>query len=270
MIFALGGWICLAWKQPNSRRLLMLGVAAIIGHTIAIATAPLFYLPQRYVAYPVPILTTVMVATGAAGYLTVLRSRVRGRHALSFAIALAAAPLFACVGGRGSRVAGLNIDLRQSKGFYAELAALPKDAMIAAWPSGVVDNIPYAAHRQVLVNFECHQSFHVKYTLEMRDRTEAIIAAYFANSPGPLEALRDKYRVTHLLIDLAHFRGDTPRYFKPFDESIKRVAAQREGVGGYEVLRQAEHGTRMHDGHHVLIELDRVHSSHQSPQAGSF
>jgi len=269
MIFALGGWVCLAWKQPNSRRLLMLGVAAIIGHTIAIAIAPLFYLPWRYVVFSVPILTTVMVATGAAGYLTVLRSRVRRRYALSFAIALAAAPLFACIGGRGSRVAGLNIDLRRSKGFYAELAALPKDAMIAAWPSGVVDNIPYAAHRQVLVNFECHQAFHVKYALEMRRRTEAIIAAYFANSPGPLEALRDKYRVTHLLIDLEHFQGKPPQYFKPFDELIKRVAAQHEG-GGYEVLRQAEHGIRMHDGHHVLIELDRVRSPYLHRLAGSF
>ena len=265
MIFTLGGWFCLAWKQPNSRRLLMLGVAAIIGHAIAIATAPFFYLPQRYVAYPVPILTTVMVATGAAGYLTILRSRVRGRHALPFAIALAAAPMFACLGGRGSPVAGLNVDLRQSRGFYAELAALPKDAMIAGWPIGVVDNIPYVAHRQVLVNLECHQAFHVEYVLEMRRRTEAIIAAYFANSVEPLEALRDKYQVTHLLIDLEHFRGETPEYFKPFDESIKRATAQRQG--GYEVLRQAEHGIRMHDGHHVLIELGRLGSSHRHQQA---
>lgn len=268
MIFALGGWVCLAWKQPNSRRLLMLGVGAIIGHAIAIATAPLFYLPQRYVLYPVPVLTTVMVATGAAGYLTVLRSRVRGRHALSFGIALAAVPLFACVGGRGSRVAGLNVDLRQSKGLYAELASLPKDAMIAGWPSGVVDNIPYVVRRQVLVNFECHQAFHVNYTLEMRRRTEAIIGAYFANSAGPLEALRDKYRVTHLLIDLDHFQGQTPQYFKPFDESIKRAAAQHEA--GYEVLRQAERSIKMHDGHHVLIDLGRVGSSRRYRQPGSF
>jgi len=270
MIFALGGWVCLAWKQPNSRRLLMLGVAAIIGHTIAIAIAPLFYLPSRYVVFSVPILTTVMVATGAAGYLTVLRSRVRGRYALSFAIALAAAPLFACIGGRGSRVAGLNIDQRQSKGFYAELVALPKYAMIAGWPSGVLNNIPYVARRQVLLNFECHQIFHVEYALEMRRRTEARIVAYFANSPGPLEALRDKYRFTHLLIDLEHFQGKPPQYFKPFDELIKRVTAQHEGGGGYEVLRQAEHGIRMHDGHHVLIELDHVRSPYLHRLAASF
>jgi hypothetical protein len=261
IIFALGGWVCLAWKRPNSRRLLMLGVAAIIGHTIAIGVAPFFWLPQRYVAYPVPILTTVMVATGAAGYLIVLRSRIRGRHARPFAIALAAVPLFACVGGRGSPLHGLNVDLRQSQGLYAKVAGLPKDAMIAGWPSGVLDNIPYAARRQVLINSECHQIFHVEYALEMRRRTEAVIAAYFARSAGPLEALRDKYRVTHLLIDFKHFQGETPRYFKPFDESIKRATAQREE--GYEVLRQAEHGMRMGDGQHVLIELERVRSSHR-------
>ena len=102
----------------------------------------------------------------------------------------------------------------------------------------------------------------------MRRRTEAIIAAYFANSPGPLEALRDKYRVTHLLIDLEHFQGKPPQYFKPFDELIKRVTAQHEG-GGYEVLRQAEHGIRMHDGHHVLIELDRRKLA-LSPSSGRF
>ena len=121
-----------------------------------------------------------MVATGAAGYLTILRSRVRG--AASFCDRVGGGTDVACLGGRGSPVAGLNVDLRQSRGFYAELAPCPKDAMIAGWPIGVVDNIPYVAQRQVLVNLECHGASCGVRARDAPSYRSDEITAYFANS----------------------------------------------------------------------------------------
>lgn len=196
-----------------------------------------------------------------------LGARVRAQLTPRSAIALVSLPLLVCLGKGGSPTSGLLVDLRESGPVYARLARLPKDALIAGWPSGIVDDVPYAARRAVLVNYESHQAFHTHYTLEMRRRTNAVIAAYFATSPAPLEALRDDYGVTHMLVDLGHFRGQAPRYFKPFDTMIERAIAQP--TASYELPRQAEHGEPLGDGRHVLIDLRHVGADALAPSGRS-
>lgn len=255
-LLALGGWVCLAWKVPAARRFATLALAALIAHTIAVPIAPFFYLPQRYLVYPLPILATVMLATGAAGYLLLSPRLSRAKHAVTAAVAITALPLLLGFGGHGTTRRGLGNDTRKATAMFAALERLPKDALIAGWPRGTIDNVPYFARRQVLLSFETHQAFHVDYALEMRRRMNAVIAAYFATSTEPLIALRREFGVTHLLVDVHHFLRATPRYIKPFGPAIN--AAAKAGRGNYEVMRLAAQGVSLNRGRNVLIDLRRL------------
>jgi hypothetical protein len=255
-LLALGGWVCLVFKVPAARRFATLALAALLAHTIAVPIVPFFYLPQRYLVYPLPILATVMLATGAAGYLLLSSRLSRAKHAVTVAIAVTALPLLLGFGGHGSPHFGLKNDTRKATALFAALERLPKDALIAGWPDGTIDNVPYFARRQVLLSYETHQAFHVDYVLEMRRRMNAVIAAYFATSTQPIIALRREFGVTHLLVDMHHFLQATPCYFNPFGPTIN--AAAKAGHGNYEVMRLAARGLWLDRGRYVLIDLESL------------
>jgi len=254
-LFALGGWIVFVWKRPDARRFVMLAIAAVVAHTIAAPIAPFFYLPQRYVVYPVPILATVILATGAAGYLLLWPRLARARYAVAAAVLVTGLPLLVAFGGHGTPRRGLGNDIRKAADAFVIIERLPKDALIAGWPRSL-DNIPYFSRRQVLLTFETHQAFHADYALELRRRMNAVIAAYFATDKAPLIALRRQFGVTHLLLDTHHFRRAPPHYIKPFGPAID--AAVRAAKGDYEVMRLAEHSPTFNRGRNVLIDLRRL------------
>ena len=109
--------------------------------------------------------------------------------------------------------------------------------------------------RRVFVTFETHATFHRGYADHMRERTNALIDAYFATDVKPLRRLRDQHDVTHLVIDRTHYLA-APIYFAPFDTLIppQFEAAQRDGA---EALRQS--GAMIYDdGTYVVLELSRL------------
>jgi hypothetical protein len=167
--------------------------------------------------------------------------------------------LLLLVGGRGAPNAGFRVRVDPGQEIYDAVKGLPPDALIAGWPRGLLDNIPYVTQRATLLSYETHQPYHDLYVLEMRRRMEAIIAAYWARSPEPLIELRDEFGATHLLLDLRHLREEKPLYFEPFTPAIER-AFNRARSHGLEVLRQADHAAVYRDSRYLLLDLSAIRS----------
>ena len=137
--------------------------------------------------------------------------------------------------------------------------------MIAGWPFGVVENVPYLALREVLVSWENHVVVHEEYAREMGARTRALIAAYYAADVEPVRRLKDDYGVTHLLVDRRHYEGEVQWYFEPFASEL--VEARAALTGEPEVLRQAGHAAVMSSGPWLLLDLHRLEGG-SAPRGG--
>lgn len=258
-----------AWHRSSGRRLLALGAAAVAAHALARALAPHLLPPDRYVAYPVPVLAACAVPAAALATASVAVRALRaawpaswmasGNAGLARTVQRLAAGLglgfLALAGGRVSADAGWGVRVSPATDLYRAIAALPADALVAGWPAGAVDSVPYLARRRVLLAFETHQAFHRGYADEMRRRASALFAAYFAATWGPVAHLRDAFGVTHLLVDVAHLSGPSPpRYFAPFDDAI--AAAWTEGRRrGFVLASPPRAAIGFAEGSSVLLDL---------------
>jgi len=259
-MFTVTGWLLFAATSSGPRRVLMLGLAAFIGYSIARWVAPYLYLPTRYTSYPMPLLATLMASTSVAGFFSVCgklgsaSNRVcaplarvrewvasRGRLGALVAehvgtkVALRAGVTFVfclfvlvTLGGRGNQRTGLGVNTGNAP-LYDVIAELPVDAVIAGWPHTAIENVPYASRRAALLTFETHQAFHKQYADVMRTRMRALIDATLATSNEPVLRLRDEHGVTHMLVYLPHLRGRRLRYFRPFDQWIGEAQRRRAG-----------------------------------------
>ena len=221
------GCASLARRSAATRRMLMLGLAVFTAHLAARLASPYLFLPGRYVLYAVPLLTLVILPAGAAEAIRLLPPSSRWRSPNSMAAATALV-LLAVFGGTGSSSAGLRRFVANGDRLFAAVSSLPKSALIAGWPTGPVNSVPYACRRQVLLSWELHQAFHTGFVAEARRRTRALIDATFATSPEPLLRLRDEFGVTHLIVHLPHLQGAPPTYFAPYKEwtadAVRRTA----------------------------------------------
>ncbi len=264
------GWARLAALRPEARRASLLAAAAFVGHAAATAAAPRLYLPQRYVLYPMLPFAILLLAAGAAGLVPGAAAGgpappagAGGRRWLRpAAVGAFCVAVLALLGGRGSPTAGLDTRVDPDAAVFRFLRTLPPDALIAGWPRGVMDDVPYVSRRQVLLNYETHQAFHARYTLEMRRRMRALAEAYLAARPepgpepelAPLLELHRQYGVSHLLIGVPALRARSLRYFKPFDAEIARALA---GSGGRRLalLKRRPEATVFDDGRHRVLDL---------------
>jgi hypothetical protein len=207
--------------------------------------------------YSVPILLVLLIpAAGAA-----IGARLSGRRFAAFGEAAGVIVMAAIVllpfGGRGSTDAGLNTDAESQRPLYDFLRGLPKDVLIAGWPTDV-DNVPYVSRRQVFISYELHQVLHQGYADEMRRRMRALIDAYFATDQSALVRLRDEFGVTHLIFQQSRLE-EPPTYFRPFSVWARKAFNDGTGVG-FEIPRQVEAATVFSDGPFVVLDLRRLNT----------
>lgn len=250
------GFVPAAVRDAGARRLLALLLAASLGYLASRFLAPHLYLPQRYLAYPLPILVTVALPVAIA---TIARMPWRGGDrwplvSCTAAFALSALGL-ALIGGRIDPEVGLRPHVPYR--IYDVVRSLPPDALIAGWPSGLVNDLPYLGRRRALVTLETHQAFHLGYAEEMRRRMRALIDAYFATTHAPLARLRDAFGVTHLLVDTTHYGATPPPYFAPFDDWTRAAHAAARSMGA-EVVRQFGTAGVFSEDRYVLLDLRRL------------
>jgi hypothetical protein len=223
-LVALVTWVLVARRRFELMRLLLLPLAAVVGYLLSSHVAPYLYLPQRYVSYTIPPFVALLVSTAPGlGLSLVTRLRRSERQLLAGVVSVM---VLLIIGGRGSRSAGLESHVDMSDPILRAVAQLPAQSIVAAWPKGLADVIPYAAKRRVLVSSETHQAFHAGYTLEMRKRVSALVAAFAADSLDPIIILHRDFGVTHMVVRREFADANIPRYFHPFDKSIRDAAAR--------------------------------------------
>ena len=125
---------------------------------------------------------------------------------------------------------------------YKFISQLPERAMIAGWPDDPMSNVPYVGHRRALMTGEMHLAYHKGYLDEVRRRITDFFEAYYASSTGPIFALRDKYGVTHMFLELKHFQGPAPGYMPPLGARAKAFADANRSRG-FELMRQLDRAT---------------------------
>lgn len=256
LVLAVAGGLGLLLREPAARRVALLGVASAIGYNVAVLAMPYAYLPERYSMYSAALLGTLAISTCVAGLLPAAQAE-RWRRLRAPLLGGYVALVLWLFAGRVPEAAGVNIDLNRDAPLINAMAALPAESMIAVWPRGFANNIAYATRRRVFVAFETHQAFHRGYIEEMRTRMRALIDAYFATSPEPLERLRDQHGVTHLLIQKAHFKRNPPTYFKPFDGWIQEARQAARGQR-YELPRQIAPASIYRFRDFELLDLSRL------------
>jgi len=250
-VLAAGGWVTLARRRVEARRFLVFAAAVVCAHTVSLVATPHLFLPERYVAYGVPVLA--LVGVPAAFSFLALHAKTSVRLApVAWNLAV-----LALLGAHGASWAGLTVLVPPAeRPLYGAIASLPKTAVVAGWPGFAIDNVPYLAGRSAFVTRETHMPFHRLYTELMRERMRALVAAYFASDPGPLRTLRERYGVTHLIVDRRHFESPPP-YFAPFDAEA-RMAFAVGRARGFELSRVTARGVGIETGGVVLVELSRL------------
>jgi len=245
-------------KRRELLRIALLPMSIACGYVLSARHAPHLFLPQRYVVYAVPLLSILLVST-APGLLFERFSRITlcARSGLAGCACLLAVCMF---GGYGSPTAGLGTPTHAESGVMVAIGRLGKDALIAAWPDGIANDIPYVVRRRVLVTAETHQAFHENYTLQMRRRVEALIDAYAASDIAPLLRLHREFGVTHFWFDGEFANGNMPRYFRPFDVTIG-MAARRLGRRPPIALTVAASSAVYRNRTGVLIDLVELSKS---------
>jgi hypothetical protein len=257
-------------RRSAARRVLLLGAASGVGYTLARTVAPYAYLPERYVAYSVALLTALLLSTCFAGLFPPAFDGRPLRSVKTLLFGAYVAVLLFLLGGRVPSRIGGSIDLRKQKPLFDYIAALPSDTFVAGWPKGTMNRVPYAARRPALVTLETHQAYHDAYMLEMRRRMRALVDAYLATSVEPILSLRDEFGVTHLVVERAHFGTRPPTYFRPFDRWIAERRVQARGKE-FELPKRLREARVFSNGHTVLLDLSRIESPGRArpPSAGS-
>lgn len=258
LIFASTGYAALAVRDRAARRVLALAFAAGVSFLLAKACAPYLFLPQRHLVYTIPVLIWVVLPSAAAALGNLIPVPTR---AVAPACALAmAGVVLVFVGGRVSPREGLTVQVPASERIYSFLATLPQNALIAGWPAGVMDNVPYLSRRQILLSSETHQAFHSAYADEMRHRMHALTDAIFAVDETPLIRLRDGLHVTHLIVDLDQLGVREPTYFSPFTTEI-RSAHDRGARQGFIVPILLPACAVFREGTLAVLDLSKLDSS---------
>lgn len=264
LLIVIGGITCAGLivkvrTDAAARRIGALVLVVCAAYLLARPIAPYFYLPQRYTAYPIPLLAIILFPVAAQ----VLAGAVGPAGAAAWSgragVLLVGGICYGLLGGRGDAKAGLQTFATRDTTIYRFFQTLPKETRLAGWPTDIANNIPYLARRQVLLAQETHQAFHQGYTDEMRRRMRALIDAYYATDPAPLIRLRDGFDVDYLVVDLRHFSTQPPEYFAPFDAWVRgaRQAAPRDPQA-LEVFRVMARAAVYREGSLVVLDLKRV------------
>jgi hypothetical protein len=256
LLFAGAGLALCARRSAEARRLLLLPLAACGLYLLSVPLWPWLFTPERYLAYALTLLPAIGIPLAAASL-----ARATNRIWVS---PLACLLLLAVLGGTGGLSTGLTVNAQRDALLFSRLARVPDLRLLAGWPKGPIENVPYVCRKPAFVTFETHAAFHTTMVETLRTKMRAFVAAYFADGPAPLLRLREEFGVTHLLVDRRHFHGPPPLYFAPFDGEIRAAAAGLRGREP-EVLRQAGHAAVFQSGHWILLDLRRIESPPAAP-----
>lgn len=185
--------------RPESGLLIALFAASFLLFFVAHLLAFRLYLPARQVQFSLP----VVAAFGGGLLLALLIRHLAGR---AWPGRVAPATRLLALGAIGLLVlhpppVGDFYAAGRYQRLYAYLQAQPKDTLVAALPNDA-SGLPLFAQRPVLVSWEHLLPYQPAFYEPLRRKAEALTAAYFAESPGPILDLAERERVGVLIANL--------------------------------------------------------------------
>ncbi|MBA2446670.1 MAG: hypothetical protein H0V51_01450 [Chloroflexi bacterium] len=211
-----------ALLSGRSRVLLHLLVASFGLFLLAHLLLFRLYLPSRYVQWSLPLVFAVAAGLALGIVIEALAERLAPTRpawlsaGLALALGLGLALYPASYDG--------NFVPDRHPEVWAYLRDLPTDTLVAAVPTEA-DSVPALTGRRVLVAREYALAYHLGYYGELRQRTEELIDAYYADSPRRLVELAERYGVDVFLVNRAAF--DQATYadawageFAPFTSAV--------------------------------------------------
>jgi hypothetical protein len=249
-LFAALGWIVQARRRAEALRLALLPVAVVLCHTASLLFEPRLFIPERHVAYAVPVIALIAVPSTLAVFARAENRRLRALPVLFVGLVMA------LLGARGSPWTGLTVRIPpHERPLYDALSRLPRRAVIAGFPNETTDTVPYLSRRSVLSAFETHMPFHSGFADLARERFRALASGYFATTREDVMKLRD-HGVTHVLLDRNHMKAPPP-YFVPFGAETAK-AFERGRAAGFFLENIAANAVVFGSGELRVIELSRL------------
>jgi len=199
------GWLPAPAIPRRGGLLIALLMASLALFFAAHALLFTLYLPARHVQFSLPI---VWALAGGLGWV-LLGDRLRSSLPLSIAMGRGAGGGgFSGAGGRGLLFTLLGVVLLvlhapptgvfyvvgRHPAIYDYLRTTPVDTRVAALPTDS-SILPLFGQRAVVTSFEHALPYHLGYYEPFRDRTRALMAAYYAPTLAPLVRLIDEQHV---------------------------------------------------------------------------
>jgi hypothetical protein len=201
----------LAWRTFNS---------AIGLYILAWMVLFYMYVPERYLQLSIPVLYTFLLA----GLLNVVIQRISkikiGTPLKRFLMAcplLLSGLIFSFVWDEN-----MMLPNPEMSAIFEYLKHTPKNTLVATTP-GLASDIPFYAHRSVLVSQEAYIPFHQAYFQEMKSRLKDFLVAYYSVEPAPIIQFIRKYHVDYMVVNTQDFRNhQTDRLSKKHYHSFSR------------------------------------------------
>ena len=234
-------------------------LSSILLYQFAIILEPFLYFPFRYLFYIVPIFSVVLVPNLIFDFIKSQFVKYRFQISNRLISIISMLIIIFCINLVGREYPN------KFKGFMQVDKNMPildsinntsESAVIAGWPNGLIDNIPYLCTRKAYLHMETHQAFHTEYVLEMRKRFQLFLNAYFSDNKKDIELLRDAEGVTHLIINRKHFYADSyPKYMNIYEKNILSIFNKNRKHFFFEnyIKNRADDGNN-----YVLVDLDKL------------
>lgn len=173
------------------------------------------YLPNRHVAWAMPLAVIILIAAAVPQWLMRLRSRVDLHRQWLICGGLLA--VWLGLGGYWMTATWMSPRAHDREAAYAFLATLPRDTLIAAHPFDA-NPVPLRTRRSVLASHETAIAFYVGYYSRLKPRIEASLAATYATDWETVDALAQQYGVDAFLVTPRGYNQTA--FFQPFQASI--------------------------------------------------
>ncbi len=254
ILIALIGFLVVEIKRGGfifPRELLYLLVASGIMYELADLVFLQLWLPARYIQYSLPVIAIVIVSL-AMGRIIAKITRPRLKT-LASGVVIGVLLLHFNI----NRNAGMD-NQSDKKDFFEYLGTLPKNVLIAAYPS-LADYIPTFSKRKVFLNYELSQPYVDKYWFAISARTYEFFDAYYSDDLAKVVTFCDKNHIDYLIVDKRHFTReflDVRRiYFEPFNSYIKKITRDKTG---YALLQNLPKLITFQDGNIVIIRVSAL------------
>jgi len=227
LLLGLGIMVVLSPRRDTAGVIALVAASSLL-YVAAIVLFPLLFFPTRFFQPIMPVVIAVMV--GWAGRRLFLRYAPSVPDLAQAAIMVLAVSLVLIGTGR-PQWARLVTFSDTDHGVFAFIRDLPEDAVIAGWPRDrMMDAVPLYGARRVLLSYETHQGFREDFILLTRARMQTLIDALVTGDRAAFDTLRDRFGVTHVLVNEALFDAGAPDYFAPFQARLDAIDDPAEGV----------------------------------------